>query len=108
MYWREISEESRGAVPRSPVADIVLRRLRSDHKETPMSPRGLYQGQLGILALAEELQNISLAYKRVGITRSHFYWINGTFETYGTAPLGAPNEPVAADDERNAGELPTV
>jgi len=36
-----------------------------------------------MLALAEELQNISLACRRAGISRSHFYEIKEAFEKYG-------------------------
>ena len=35
----------------------------------------LIKARLGMLALAEELQNITLACKRAGISRSHFYEI---------------------------------
>lgn len=40
----------------------------------------LIQAQLGMLALAEELQNISLSCLRAGISRSHFYEIKEAFE----------------------------
>jgi ACT domain-containing protein len=43
----------------------------------------LIRARLGMLALAEELQNISLARKRAGISRSHFYEIKDAFEKYG-------------------------
>jgi hypothetical protein len=60
----------------------------------------LIKARLGMLALAEELQNISLACKRAGISRSHFYEIKDAFERYGAeglAPQGRrrprmPNE----------------
>jgi hypothetical protein len=35
----------------------------------------LIKARLGMLALAEELQNISLVCRRAGISRSHFYEI---------------------------------
>ena len=50
----------------------------------------LIKARLGMLALAEELRNISLACKRAGISRSHFYEIKEAFEKYGPdglAPL---------------------
>ncbi|MGH2626538.1 MAG: helix-turn-helix domain-containing protein [Anaerolineales bacterium] len=47
----------------------------------------LIRARLGMLALAEELQNISLACKRAGITRSHFYEIKAAFEKYGPEGL---------------------
>src|SRR2546422_4919222 len=40
-----------------------------------------------MLALAEELQNISLACQRAGISRSHFYEIKEAFEKYGREGL---------------------
>src|SRR2546426_9343090 len=46
---------------------------------------------LGMLALAEELQNISLACQRAGISRSHFYEIKEAFEKYGREGL-APQD----------------
>lgn len=57
-----------------------------------MSPREkLIKARLGMLGLAEELQNISLACKRAGISRSHFYEIKEAFEKYGPEGL-APRE----------------
>ncbi len=52
-------------------------------------PREIRQGgaRLGMLALAEELQNISLACRRAGISRSHFYEIKEAFEKYGREGL---------------------
>jgi len=47
----------------------------------------LIKARLGMLALAEELQNISLACKRAGISRSHFYEIKDAFEKYGADGL---------------------
>ena len=38
-----------------------------------------------MLVLAEELQNISLACRKAGISRSHFYEIKEAFEKYGAA-----------------------
>jgi hypothetical protein len=51
----------------------------------------LIKARLGMLALVEELQNISLACKRAGISRSHYYEIKDAFERYGAAGL-APAE----------------
>jgi transposase len=51
----------------------------------------LIKARLGMLALAEELQNIRLACQRAGISRSHFYEIKEAFERYGAEGL-APRE----------------
>ena len=51
----------------------------------------LIKARLGMLALAEELQNISAACKKAGISRSHYYEIKEAFEKYGTEGL-APRE----------------
>jgi transposase len=56
----------------------------STKKENAMSTREkLIKARLGMLALAEELNNISLACKRAGISRSHFYEIKEAFEKFG-------------------------
>ena len=47
----------------------------------------LIKARLGMLALAEELQNITLACKRAGISRSHFYEIKDAFERFGAEGL---------------------
>jgi len=47
----------------------------------------LIKARLGMLARAEEPQNISLACRRTGISRSHFYEIKGAFEKYGAEGL---------------------
>ncbi|HZQ21897.1 MAG TPA: helix-turn-helix domain-containing protein [Terriglobales bacterium] len=47
----------------------------------------LIKARLGMLALAEELQNISWACRRAGISRSHFYEIKEAFERYGAEGL---------------------
>jgi hypothetical protein len=47
----------------------------------------LIKPRLGMLALAEELQNISLACRRAGISPSHFYEIKEVFEKYGREGL---------------------
>ncbi len=44
----------------------------------------LIKARVGMLALAEELQNITLACRRVGISRSHYYEIKQAFEQFGT------------------------
>src|SRR3989441_11399589 len=51
----------------------------------------LIKARMGMLALAEQLQNISAACKRAGISRSHFYEIKTAFEKYGADGL-APRE----------------
>ena len=40
----------------------------------------LIKARLGLLQLAEELDNVKLACKRAGISRSHFYEIKEAFE----------------------------
>ena len=47
----------------------------------------LIKARLGMLALAEELQNISLACRKAGISRSHFYEIKEAFEKWGAEGL---------------------
>lgn len=47
----------------------------------------LIKARVGMLALAEELKNISLACKRAGISRSRFYEIKEAFEKYGPDSL---------------------
>ena len=47
----------------------------------------LIRARMGMLALAEQLQNISAACKRAGISRSHFYEIKTAFEKYGADGL---------------------
>mgnify|MGYP001620049582 CR=1 FL=1 len=47
----------------------------------------LIKARLGMLHLAEELRNISLACRRAGISRSHFYEIKEAFEKYGAEGL---------------------
>lgn len=51
----------------------------------------LIKARLGLLALAEELQNVRLACKRAGISRSHFYEIRNAYEKYGAEGL-APKQ----------------
>ncbi len=51
----------------------------------------LIKARLGMPALGEELQNISLACRRAGISRSHFYEIKEAFEKYGAQGL-APRQ----------------
>ena len=51
----------------------------------------LIKARIGMLALAEELQNVSSACKRAGISRSHYYEIKEAFEKYGQEGL-APRE----------------
>jgi len=51
----------------------------------------LIRARMGMLALADQLQNISVACKRAGISRSHFYEIKAAFEKYGRDGL-APRD----------------
>lgn len=43
----------------------------------------LIRARLGVLALADQLQNLNAACKRAGISRSHFYEIKDAFERCG-------------------------
>src|SRR5438445_11588666 len=47
----------------------------------------LIKARLGMLALAEELQNISLVCRRAGISRSHFYELKEAYEKWGAEAL---------------------
>ncbi len=47
----------------------------------------LIKARLGMLALAKELQILSQACRRAGISRSHFYAIKEAFEKYGAEGL---------------------
>jgi len=47
----------------------------------------LIKARLGMLALAEELQDISLACRRAGVSRSHYYEIKEAFEKWGPEGL---------------------
>jgi transposase len=47
----------------------------------------LIKARLGLLALAEELQNVRTACKKAGISRSHFYEIKQAYEKFGAEGL---------------------
>jgi len=47
----------------------------------------LIKARLGMLALAEELQNISLVCRKAGISRCHFYEIKEAYEKWGAEGL---------------------
>ena len=47
----------------------------------------LIKARLGLLAMAQELDNVRLACKRAGISRSHFYEIKEAYEKYGAEGL---------------------
>jgi hypothetical protein len=47
----------------------------------------LIKARLGVLALAQELENIRLACKRAGISKSQFYEIKSAYEKYGPEGL---------------------
>lgn len=51
----------------------------------------LIKARLGVLALAQELENIRLACKRAGISKSQFYEIKAAYEKYG--PDGLAPQP---------------
>jgi len=62
----------------------------------------LIKARLGMLALAEELQNISLVCRKAGISRSHFYEIKEAYEKWGAE--GLPSAAAqTADRHRLAG-----
>jgi hypothetical protein len=80
--------EGKGCSGTPVVGFSVVRRLKTYRKEKTMSTREkLIKARLGMLALAEELQNISWACRRAGISRSHFYEIKEAFEKYGAEGL---------------------
>ncbi len=58
----------------------------------------LIKARLGMLGLAEELQNISLACRRAGISCSHYYEIKEAFEKFGAEGL--------AEQPRRAPRMP--
>src|SRR5579871_2139074 len=81
--------EGKGCSGTPVVGFSVVRRLKTYLKEKTMSTREkLIKARLGMLALAEELQNISWACRRAGISRSHFYEIKEAFEKWGAEGLG--------------------
>ncbi|HOQ47648.1 MAG TPA: hypothetical protein PLA43_19850 [Bryobacteraceae bacterium] len=47
----------------------------------------LIKARLGLLQLAEELDNVKLPCKRAGISRSHFYEIKEAFKKFGREGL---------------------
>ena len=51
----------------------------------------LIKARLGLLALAEQLQNVRQACKSAGISRSHYYEIKQAYEKYG--PEGLAPQP---------------
>ena len=62
--------------------------LNSYQKENTQSTHEkLIKARLGMLPLAEDLQNISRACKRAGISRRHFCAIKEAFEKYGVEGL---------------------
>lgn len=55
---------------------------------TPMTSHDrLIKAKLGILALAQELQNVARACKLAGLSRSQFYVMKKAYETYGKEGL---------------------
>jgi hypothetical protein len=54
----------------------------------------LIKARMGMLALAEQLNNISAACRRAGISRSHYYEIKEAFEKFGAEGL-APQDMLA-------------
>ena len=72
----------------SPVAGFGLfKDSNQPQGETRSTKEKLIKARVGMLALAEELKNISLACKRAGISRSHFYEIKEAFEKCGPEGL---------------------
>jgi molybdenum-dependent DNA-binding transcriptional regulator ModE len=47
----------------------------------------LIDARIGMLALVDELKNISRACQRAGISRTHYYDIKAAFERYGREGL---------------------
>jgi Helix-turn-helix domain len=47
----------------------------------------LIKARMGMLALAEQLNNVSAACRRAGISRSHYYEIKEAFEKFGSEGL---------------------
>ena len=47
----------------------------------------LIKARMGMLALAEQLNNVSAACRRAGISRSHYYDIKEAFEKFGAEGL---------------------
>ena len=47
----------------------------------------LIKARMGMLALAEQLNNVSAACRRAGISRSHYYEIKEAFEKFGAEGL---------------------
>src|SRR5579885_3219071 len=99
--------EGKGCSGTPVVGFSVVRRLKTYLKEKTMSTREkLIKARLGMLALAEELQNISWACRRAGISRSHFYEIKEAFEKWGAeglAPQSAAQTAHAQPDAAGTG-----
>jgi hypothetical protein len=77
-----------------PISGGRFRFAKTDfnHKrETDEHQREAHRGPAGHARPGGELQNIGLACKRAGISRSHYYEIEDAFERYGAAGL-APAE----------------
>jgi hypothetical protein len=55
--------------------------------------------RLGISGLAEQLQTISVACRKAGISRSHYYEMKEAFDKYGRGPVGRPRVPSQAQPE---------
>ena len=67
---------------------LVMGEVHQLLEERTMSTREkLIQARISMLALADELQNISRACKVAGISRTHFYEIKEAFERYGREGL---------------------
>lgn len=75
----------------------------------------LIKARMSMLALAEELQNISLACKLAGISRSHFYEIKDAFahsamawwsDRHRRSPGAKPHQQRITGDPRVSAELP--
>lgn len=71
----------------------------------------LIDARIGMLALADELKNISRACQIAGISRTHFYDIKTAFEKYGRDGLAPPHAErdtgrVSDPDPRDDGGIP--
>lgn len=65
----------------------------------------LIKARLAVLALAAELDNISLAYKRAGISKSHRCNIKAAYQKYGAEGLAPEPRPRARMRSQTPPEL---
>ena len=68
-------------------------------------PEGLIQSRQAILALAEELGNVTEACRRTGISRSRFYELKRAFQSHGEAGLAPKSRGKPRMPNQTPGEL---